>query len=653
MSNKKKNNNNVSSTNVVSETPLKSSDITSNFSNTNKNNAKTKTHYYDNKQNNVDSNVDNVNKDFKPTISTNSSSSDVAMSSTKYNRDVDSISDIATSIVHSPLDNVTGRIHQPLFTQTKIFDVCGFKGSILNMAFRDAIFELKQSPQWISNGNQINSRFSDDFLQTYFNYVGRMIAIRTILLNFVHLYDDHHKNNIFKNDKVLFGLFSPFFSAFVPRRKQFTSALETLETNLSEFYLPPFFVKEIEDMFKITSLPYHGYETLIFNSLLICLPESVFAKSGKSFDLSEKSDCIMNFPFDERITGDYSKVYPTLVNIVNYFNNVLTGSCSYYGEFNDVHSLFKIAISDWQVKVTSNEDYVYTKHMSDSERINLINSPTPSIDKVNSANIYYDHVIGDDLLPGKMSVLTKLVYSGNLTTPTILPFSSSVIIDEFKNSELVKPVFSREYDNFTLWHDSIGGFALTAEELRHFSLPFTINTEFSNTDLKITSINEPGFTTIATDSDGVALLYGFVNSLVANIGNAVNITALLNEQTIFNYFSSISRRSGHFYKVYGFTKGSTLTEFLAKNANNNDIVKDIEVKKLFLSHPTLRRVSLNFDLISSRLHSFYKKNWTSEVMVSLYNSKNTLDTRGDYRTIPVRVVNTINNTNNKNNNLTQ
>ena len=113
MSNKKKNNNNVSSTNVVSETPLKSSDITSNISNTNKNNAKTKTHYYDNKQNNVDSNVDNVNKDFKPTISTNSSSSDVAMSSTKYNRDVDSISDIATSIVHSPLDNVTGRIHQP------------------------------------------------------------------------------------------------------------------------------------------------------------------------------------------------------------------------------------------------------------------------------------------------------------------------------------------------------------------------------------------------------------------------------------------------------------------------------------------------------------------------------------------------------------
>jgi len=577
----------------------------------------------------------NTLNEVKIGVSDKESSSKI-LSKVKPSRSNDSISDIATGLPHSPIDRNTGRKHQPIYSQSKSFDVCGSESSILNIAFKDAIFELKQSPQWLTNGSSIKERFSDDFLITYYNYVGRIISVRTILLNFVYFYDDYHKNGSFKGDKVMTSLLSPFFTTFIPRKRAFTAPLEDLGNNLSNFFLPGYFVKEIEDMFKITSLPYHGFETLIFDSILINVPESVFSRNYK-FNFNDKPDCVINFPFDPRIMDDYNKTTGILINIMNYLNQIMVSSCSYNGEFNDVHSLFKMATPDWSITVINMEDYVYTKHLSDSDKINLLNTPIPSLDRVNVFSLSYNQFIDNTIFNNRESVLTKLsyLYSSN---PLFTTGSQSVIVDDLLASDYTRPVLSRVYDNPTLWHDTIGGFNLEAKNLVHFNIPFRVNFDSSNKP-NTTFISEPGFMTFSNDANGLNLIYGFVGSFSANSSNAINIYPNMDKVEIFDYFGSIGRRTGHLYNFNNYDVGNDINSYFNELKEEGSFSKFVSCESIHLSHPTLRRVSLDFNLVSSRLFDHFKEVWTSKHLVDLFSSKNTIDNKSVYNVYRVSDVN--------------
>jgi hypothetical protein len=534
-------------------------------------------------------------------------------------RNDDSVSSFAQSLNSLAVDRETKRKHVPIISIHTKVDVTGSEYSLLNQAFKNGTFELRQTPGWVTNATSSLEYYSSTFFEKYFQYVADTLAVRCIALNILHLYDDYFEG-VFKEDPVMSKLLLGYFGNFIPRRKQFTNSIDLITKNLGRFYLPDKMVKYVEKVYKFTSLPHHGYEVLVMDSLYLSLPKDVLKGRNST---NEPCDTIFSFPFDEKIVNE-GNTFNNYVKILMFFANRLEEDDS-NGEFNDLHCIMKLVSSEWTVKPEPTDTYVYTHAQSNGRRIAALNVYVPSTVEGVSRNLTYNMKSNQRDYPDYKSSLNFIEYGG-VKNPKFEPRLNTVIIDDSERGDLYKNDVSRVYSNPIVYHDTEGGFNLTELDLLDFNIPFKTlyqGYEEPRTDV----INEPGLKYASLNNQGLSLIYGFVLDLVISSDNVVNDSQLLLLDEIVDYHAAIDCKTSFYYEV---KPGERSLDDL-KIFNPSKIGK-----MLYASNPAFRRVSLDMNSLRTTLYPYFLEIWTNENTLIEFKKRNSMDTRPELKLYKVQ-----------------
>jgi len=560
----------------------------------------------------------------------------------KYSRNQKSKATFFTDRDLNPLDQVTGRKHAPLINETIKVSPTGAKGSILNRIFQTAIEELTSSPRWAESGPSLKDKIDVNLLESYFEFVADMIAMRQIYLNLLQLYRAFNDDKAYEEDRVMSSILNQMFSGnFIPSRSQLRQAVSLFESDLSKFYLPPEFCQEVVNQYKFVSLPYQGYEILLTFSVLIPVNTSVFGKNPAFVPGGNEN--ILIFPFDSKIMENPNDKFNIFCNIFNYFHGRMFNMITYGGEFSELHSMFGKLIPEWKVKLVDESEYIFYTHMSEGKRISLINQFCTAYSPTDVSNKFrYKHYTELYSVDKKFSSLYDIVHPTKFRQPVFMTMSS-VDVDDSKQIGSNKWITRRTYDNVSLWHDSDGGFNLTFKDMLNFAIPFVKSDDSALGSDSHTPkvIVEPGLNYVQTHPDGLHILSSFGDYVKIDYLNSINVVDLWTKNQVVDNFLSIARRGGFFYDLSKVRTSLGDKKPTSSALTSSEILSykgEIAPEMIWSSHPTLQKGSLDFNVLRPLLEEHFKKCWTSETLISSFNSMIAKDMRSEYKVYSVNVI---------------
>jgi len=549
-----------------------------------------------------------------------------------------------------PVDSETSRVHAPMTNEViKIFP-SGCEGSILSRAFSSSMEHIVDSPIWYGGRLSMRVPFNVTILKSYFDLIGDYVAVYYLTLNLIQLFEDYSTNKRYEKDKVMQVLLSNYFSKFVPSRKAFITQVETLRSHLEKFHLPGPLVDKISTMMKYTSIPYHGYEILNTKSILVSVPSDLFSRSTDPTKnvISSVNNIIINYPFDSKICKDPQKTSFNLLQIIEHINAKLMVMEKNGGEFNNFNVNLNALTPDWRIKLEMggrDGSYNYIKPMSDSERISLINLKSMPTFRPYTRVLDYIHYDDDKRIDEetkdmyvKTSHLSNVIFGPDKFSAPITGFSSAVHIEDNLSPNKCSWTMIRSYEDYSLYHDSNGAFKLSAEEMLSFSIPFRTIVLHSNTKVYTPEVViEPGLVSPVFNPDGFNSFYCFLNAIVADMNSVVNISPIVNDVSIRDYASAIGRRTIPYYQIINME--NLKLEELRNYPETFNIDTEVNATVAYLSHPTIRKASLNMNVLQHEVLSIFKNIWGNDTLKSLYNARSAFDTRTDYLRYEVTVVN--------------
>lgn len=525
---------------------------------------------------------------------------------------------IATAHRFKNVERTIGVQDYPLIFDCVHVDVCGSEHSIAAAAFTNVMSIFVQMPLFFGDRTIIAKEFSSDFVKDYFRFASDAIAIRTILKAFMSL-NDVYTAKFFKSSENLNNSVRDYVS---DNARPFTSAYKSmvheLTTAIEKLYLPPEFVRLVEETYTPTLSSNDKREKLTIHCITIPVADDPFRKKNRA-DFFAPKNSLGLFLFPIGSPKDFR-------NIKTDLNNVLINSGRMYtkliNEITDIdapldrlHSLCEIGVPEW--KIILQPDIAAYKIMTQTDWtiMNSSSLPIPSIPQV----IQESYSVLD--VREKKNVLTSFgiakVFYENVTKVRNCTYTTVGEMDLDDNLDAKNITPNRRYTSPLISSCNPKGLCMGVFDFVTACFCFKVknhsdNEYFEKNKRPVLQINEPGIVQHDNAPHGFNSIYYYNGGISDSVVYSIHATVDPKDA-----FAAIDMN-----KSYRFSNGFIIeVDGVREWTKDATSIKTCIVEENWASDPNVALFDLNFENIYMALYDRIRDMWESPTLLKEYDSR--------------------------------